>query len=68
MTELAPTGDGKPELVHTPGKAAIADVAEFFQISPAQDIKTVAYMAEVRNGKEVKWEPVVAFLRGDHSV
>ena len=68
VTELAPTGDGKPELVHTPGKAAIADVAEFFQISPAQDIKTVAYMAEVRNGKEVTWEPVVAFLRGDHSV
>ncbi len=54
--------------MHTPGKAAIADVAEFFQISPAQDIKTVAYMAEVRNGKEVTWEPVVAFLRGDHSV
>src|SRR5271169_5946617 len=41
ITELAPTGDGKPELVHTPGKASIADVAEFFQISPAQDIKTV---------------------------
>src|SRR5580700_2221297 len=68
VTELAPTGDGKPELVHTPGKAAITDVAEFFQISPAQDIKTVAYMAEVRKGKEVTWEPVVAFLRGDHSV
>ena len=68
VTELAPTGDGKPELVHTPGKAAIADVAEFFQISPAQDIKTVAYMAEVRDGKKVTWEPVVTFLRGDHSV
>ena len=68
MTELAPTGDGKPELVHTPGKASIADVAEFFQISPAQDIKTVAYMAEVRDGKKSTWEPVVAFLRGDHSV
>ncbi len=68
VTELAPTGDGKPELVHTPGKASIADVAEFFQILPAQDIKTVAYMAAVRNGKEVKWEPVVAFLRGDQTV
>src|SRR5215475_15953534 len=68
VNELAATGDGKPELVHTPGKASIADVAEFFQILPAQDIKTVAYMAEVRNGKEVTWEPVVAFLRGDHSV
>jgi prolyl-tRNA synthetase len=68
VKELEPTGDGKPELVHTPGKAAIADVAEFFQILPAQDIKTVAYMAEVLDGKKVKWEPVVAFLRGDHSV
>jgi prolyl-tRNA synthetase len=68
ITELAPTGDGKPELVHTPGKASIADVAEFFQISPAQDIKTVAYMAEVRDRMQAKWVPVVAFLRGDHSV
>jgi len=68
VKELEPTGNGKPELVHTPGKASIADVAEFFQILPAQDIKTVAYMAEVRDGKKTKWEPVVAFLRGDHSV
>lgn len=68
IKELEPTGDGNPELVHTPGKAAIADVAEFFQISPAQDIKTVAYMAEVRAGKDATWEPVVAFLRGDHFV
>jgi prolyl-tRNA synthetase len=68
ITELAPTGDGKPELVHTPGKASIADVAEFFQISPAQDIKTVAYMAEVRDRMQAKWVPVVAFLGGDHSV
>ncbi|MFZ0663091.1 MAG: proline--tRNA ligase [Acidobacteriaceae bacterium] len=68
VKDLAPTGDGKPELVYTPGKAAIADVAEFFKISPAQDIKTVAYMAEVRQGKEARWEPVVAFLRGDHFV
>ncbi len=68
VTEMEPTGDGMPELVHTPGKAAIADVAEFFQISPASDIKTVAYMGEVRKGKETVWVPVVAFLRGDHFV
>ena len=30
---------------HTPGCAAIADVAAFFKISPASDIKCVAYMA-----------------------
>jgi prolyl-tRNA synthetase len=72
VTEMEPTGDGLPELVYTPGKAAIADVAEFFQIHPASDIKTVAYMAARISGtgkaKETVWEPVVAFLRGDHSV
>jgi prolyl-tRNA synthetase len=69
VEDLAPTGDGKPELVHTPGKGAIADVAEFLKMLPSQDIKSVAYMAEVNDGgKEQKWEPVVVFLRGDHQV
>jgi prolyl-tRNA synthetase len=69
VTELEPTGDGNPELVHTPGKASIADVAEFFQISPAQDIKTVAYMAERKSPiKASEWMPIVVFLRGDHHV
>jgi prolyl-tRNA synthetase len=69
VVDLEPTGDGRPELVHTPGKAAIADVAEFFGILPAQDIKCVAYMAEVRDEKGASsWQPVAAFLRGDHSV
>ena len=69
VEDLAPTGDGMPELVHTPGKAAIADVAEFFAISAAQDIKCVAYMVEVRDasGKSI-WRPLAAFLRGDHQV
>jgi prolyl-tRNA synthetase len=69
IKELEPTGDGLPELVHTPGKAAIADVAAFFGILPAQDIKCVAYMAEVRgtDGKS-GWKPVAVFLRGDHMV
>ncbi|WP_114209392.1 proline--tRNA ligase [Acidisarcina polymorpha] len=62
--DLPPSGDGLPELVHTPGKGAIADVAEYLQISPKQDIKCVAYMA-LRAGK---WLPVTVFLRGDHSV
>ncbi len=70
VEEMAPTGDGKPELVHTPNTAAISDVAEFFQISPASDIKCVAYMAKrgySNDGVEI-WEPVAAFLRGDHFV
>jgi prolyl-tRNA synthetase len=44
VTEMEATGDGTPELVHTPGCAAISDVAAFFKISPASDIKCVAYM------------------------
>ena len=69
VTEMEPTGDGTPELVHTPGCAAIADVAAFFNISPASDIKCVAYMALKRGpaGKDT-WHGVAAFLRGDHQV
>jgi prolyl-tRNA synthetase len=63
VTEMEPTGDGTPELVSTPGCAAISDVAEFFKISPASDIKCVAYMALFKD-----WQPVVVFLRGDHEV
>jgi prolyl-tRNA synthetase len=69
VSELAPTGDGQPELVSTPGIAAVADVARFFDISEAQDIKCVAYMAETKKAKkESVWSPVVVFLRGDHQV
>ena len=69
VSEMEPTGDGLPELVHTPGKAAIADVAEFFRIHPSSDIKTVAYMGEGLDSAGNKTEtPVIAFLRGDHFV
>ncbi|HEX4286512.1 MAG TPA: proline--tRNA ligase [Terracidiphilus sp.] len=72
VTEMEPTGDGTPELVHTPGCAAISDVAEFFKISPASDIKCVAYMALKRaaGSKDAKdtWHGVATFLRGDHQV
>jgi prolyl-tRNA synthetase len=69
VIEMEPTGDGMPELVYTPGKAAIADVAEFFKISPASDIKTVAYMGQKKDGTGKTVEiPVIAFLRGDHFV
>jgi prolyl-tRNA synthetase len=69
IEDLKPEGDGEPLLVHTPGKGAIADVAEFLKISAKQDIKTVAYMAQ-KPGEDGKTQeqPVVVFLRGDHSV
>ncbi len=70
VSEMEPTGDGTPELVHTPGCAAIADVAAFFKISSASDIKCVAYMALKRGagGQPDAWHGVAAFLRGDHQV
>ena len=70
VAEMEPTGDGTPELVSTPGCAAIADVAEFFKISPASDIKCVAYMARRTGaaGMPDTWHGVAAFLRGDHQV
>jgi len=74
VTEMDATGDGTPELVYTPGCAAIADVAAFFRISPASDIKCVAYMALKRgtgskNGaKPDSWHAAAVFLRGDHQV
>ena len=71
VVELAPTADGKPELVHTPGKGAIADVSEFLNVKPYQDIKAVAYMATLHaaDAKDTpKAQPVAVFLRGDHTV
>jgi prolyl-tRNA synthetase len=72
VEDLKPEGDGKPLLVHTPGKGAIADVAEFLKISAKQDIKTVAYMAQNpgkdKDGDKTLEQPVMVFLRGDHMV
>jgi prolyl-tRNA synthetase len=75
VKEMEPTGDGKPELVSTPGQAAIADVTKFFKIESASDVKCVAYMAKVLpkpgDSKKESLEalsPVVVFLRGDHFV
>ena len=69
IEDLEPEGDGKPLLVHTPGRGAIADVAEFLKISAKQDIKAVAYMAQkLGEGGKTLEQPVVVFLRGDHTV
>jgi prolyl-tRNA synthetase len=65
VEDLAPTGDGKPERIHTPGKAAIADIVAFLNMLPQHDIKALAYMALRKDGK---WKPLAVFLRGDHSV
>ncbi len=73
VKEMEPTGNGMPELVSTPGQAAIVDVAKFFDIEASSDVKCVAYMAKravkgPTEGQKDLWVPVVAFLRGDHFV
>jgi prolyl-tRNA synthetase len=69
VEDLAPTGDGLPELVLTPGLGAIADVTRFFGIEASQDIKCVAFMGTpAASAKAQPLRPVVAFLRGDHQV
>ncbi len=69
VEDLAPTGDGTPELVHPPGKASIADVTTFFGIHASQDIKCVAFMGWITSHPVSEFLlPVVAFLRGDHFV
>jgi prolyl-tRNA synthetase len=68
---LAATGDGSPELVHTPGQRTIDEVGTFLGVAPVHQIKTMAYMAELPkadHAKLGKLRPVVVFLRGDHSL
>jgi prolyl-tRNA synthetase len=68
VVDLEATSDA-PELVYTPGKAAIVDVTAFFGIQAAQDIKCVAFMGAGKDHKPGEpLRPVVAFLRGDHQV
>src|SRR5205085_7801511 len=68
VDDLPASGDGKPELVHTPGLKTIEDVAKFLGVSPKQKMKTLAYMSvepDTKTGKTAH-KPVIAFLRGDH--
>jgi prolyl-tRNA synthetase len=71
ITDLVPTGDGRPELVHTPDQRTIEDVGAFLNIEPQHQIKTMAYIAdlpEADHAKLGKSRAVVVFLRGDHAI
>jgi prolyl-tRNA synthetase len=68
VTDLAASGDGKPELVHTPGQKTIEEVGAFLKTAPQHQMKTMAYTATyIDDGKE-STRAVVVFLRGDHSL
>jgi prolyl-tRNA synthetase len=74
VEDLPPTGDGQPELVHTPGHKTIDEVGAFLNTQPHHQIKTMAYIVEhpATDDKQIKvvgkTRPVVVFLRGDHTV
>jgi prolyl-tRNA synthetase len=74
VADLAPTGDGLPELVPTPNQKTIDEVAAFLGVERTQQMKTMAYIVEHPDSDEKqiknvgKTRAVVAFLRGDHQV
>ena len=71
VIDLEPTADA-PERVHTPKQRTIDEVSAFLQTQPEHQMKTMAYMAEFPVSKESEklgtLRPVVAFVRGDHTV
>jgi len=69
VDDLAPSGNGDPELVHTPGQKTIEDVARFLGVSPKNMSKTLAYMmTEATDPKtgEARIRALVVLMRGDH--
>jgi len=70
VQDLAPSGDGKPLEVHTPGQKTIEDVARFLGVSPKNKIKTLAYVTEEKDAKTGKpgTRAIVVLMRGDHQL
>jgi len=55
-----PPGDHAPEPFHTPDRKTIADVADLTGLPATSQIKSLVYAADQK--------PVLAILRGDHSL
>jgi prolyl-tRNA synthetase len=69
VEDLKPEGDGKPVEVHTPGQKTIEDVARFLGVSPKNKIKTLALMADEKDGAgKTKSRAIVVLMRGDHQL
>jgi prolyl-tRNA synthetase len=70
VEDLTPEGDGAPLEVHTPGQKTIEDVAKFLGVSPKNKIKTLALMAEEKDGKtgKTKLRGIVVLMRGDQQL
>ena len=71
VEDQQPSGDGTPELVHTPTQRTIEEVGAFLHLASVHQVKTMAYMAltEVaKAGEKEVASPVVVLLRGDHTL
>jgi prolyl-tRNA synthetase len=74
VTDLVPSGDGLPELVHTPSQKTIDEVGAFLGVERVHQMKTMAYIVEHSDSDEKqiktvgKTRAVVVFLRGDHQL
>jgi prolyl-tRNA synthetase len=70
VEDLKAEGDGKPLEAHTPGQKTIEDVARFLGVSPKNKIKTLALMADEKDGKtgKTKSRAIVVLMRGDHQL
>jgi prolyl-tRNA synthetase len=71
VEDLQPTGDGAPELIHTPGRRTIEEVGALLDMDAVHQIKTMAYMAltpQAKVGAPETASPVVVLLRGDHTI
>src|SRR5579871_2654826 len=55
-----PAGDLDPEEFHTPGQKTIAEVAAFTRLPETSQMKSLVMVADAK--------PVLALLRGDHSL
>jgi len=67
VEDLKASGNGSPELVHTPGMKTIEDVAKYLGVSPRQKIKTLALVGTFDDKEGKKLDRAVAvFVRGDH--
>jgi prolyl-tRNA synthetase len=70
VADLPATGDGTPELVHTPGQRTIDEVGAFLGVEKAHQIKTMVMHATspaAKDGK-VSTQILVVLLRGDHQL
>ncbi len=75
VEELAATGDGTPELVHTPGQRTIEEVGAFLGVKPRasdEDDGVCRRALRTRTRSRLKTvgktRAVVVFLRGDHQM